>query len=101
MEVYSDQPGVQLYTANFLPNTCAGDSALIGKNGAKYMKHGAFCLETQNFPDAVNHDMEQDCINQRRDVEKSYVELASTAPGMCTQRRTPFVRCYLHKMIAV
>lgn len=26
-----------------------------GKNSAKYEKHGAFCLETQKYPDAVNH----------------------------------------------
>lgn len=28
---------------------------IFGKEGALYFKHGAFCLETQNFPDAVNH----------------------------------------------
>lgn len=26
-----------------------------GKDGAEYSKHGAFCLETQKYPDAVNH----------------------------------------------
>ncbi|XP_069684739.1 galactose mutarotase-like [Periplaneta americana] len=56
MEVYSDQPGVQLYTANYLPDPSSGDKLTVGKNGANYMKHGAFCLETQNFPDAVNHE---------------------------------------------
>jgi aldose 1-epimerase len=55
MEVYSDQPGVQLYTANFLPDPSSGETMTAGKNGANYMKQGAFCLETQNFPDAVNH----------------------------------------------
>lgn len=55
MEVYSDQPGVQFYTANFLPDPSSGNELTVGKNGAHYMKHGAFCLETQNFPDAVNH----------------------------------------------
>jgi len=55
MEVYSDQPGVQFYTANFLPDPSSGDKLTAGKKGAYYMKHGAFCLETQNFPDAVNH----------------------------------------------
>jgi len=55
MEVYSDQPGVQFYTANFLPDPSSGDELTAGKKGANYMKHGAFCLETQNFPDAVNH----------------------------------------------
>lgn len=29
--------------------------AVIGKGGVHYLKHGAFCLETQNFPDAVHH----------------------------------------------
>jgi aldose 1-epimerase len=55
MEVYSDQPGVQFYTANFLPDPSSGDKLIAGKKGSYYMKHGAFCLETQNFPDAVNH----------------------------------------------
>ncbi|CAD1473131.1 unnamed protein product, partial [Heterotrigona itama] len=53
LQVFSNQPGVQFYTANFLPER---DSASIrGKNGTAYFKHGAFCLETQNYPDAVNH----------------------------------------------
>ncbi|XP_059619599.1 galactose mutarotase isoform X2 [Phlebotomus argentipes] len=57
LEVYSDQPGVQFYTANFLPDP--KDSAspkLHGKGGGLYQKHGSFCFETQKFPDAVNHD---------------------------------------------
>jgi len=48
MEVLTDQPGVQLYTANFLDHT-------RGKGGQLHQKHGAFCLETQHFPDSVNH----------------------------------------------
>lgn len=53
LEVYSNQPGVQFYTSNFLPEK--NNTGILGKNGAKYFKHGAFCLETQNYPDAVNH----------------------------------------------
>ncbi|XP_045539489.1 galactose mutarotase [Papilio machaon] len=53
LEVYSDQPGVQLYTANFLP--FPDQEALVGKSGVGYRRHGAFCLETQNYPDAVHH----------------------------------------------
>ncbi|CRK93653.1 CLUMA_CG007182, isoform A [Clunio marinus] len=34
---------------------CSDESALVGKGGVHYLKHGAFCLETQKFPDAVNH----------------------------------------------
>ncbi|XP_011868984.1 PREDICTED: aldose 1-epimerase isoform X2 [Vollenhovia emeryi] len=50
LEVYSNQPGVQLYTTNSVP-----ESGIVGKNGARYSRHAAFCLETQNYPDAVNH----------------------------------------------
>lgn len=49
MEVLTDRPGIQLYTANFFPAegvTCTG--------GVTFPRHGALCLETQNFPDAVN-----------------------------------------------
>ena len=49
MEVYTDLPGVQMYTANFL----AGEP---GKAGAFYGKRSAVCLETQYYPDAVHHD---------------------------------------------
>jgi len=49
MEVYTTEPGAQLYTGNFL------DGSLKGKRGAAYVKHAGFCLETQHFPDSVNH----------------------------------------------
>lgn len=48
LEVYTSEPGVQLYTANHL------DGSLIGKSGKPYFKRGAFCLETQHFPDSPN-----------------------------------------------
>jgi aldose 1-epimerase len=48
LEIFTDQPGVQLYTGNFL------DGTLVGKGGWKYVKHSALCLETQHFPDAIN-----------------------------------------------
>lgn len=34
---------------------CSEDTALVGKGGVQYLKHGAFCLETQKYPDAVHH----------------------------------------------
>ncbi|XP_059061047.1 galactose mutarotase-like [Achroia grisella] len=52
LELYSNQPGVQLYTSNFLPSP--SDPALVGKDGVGYRRHGAFCLETQVYPDAVH-----------------------------------------------
>lgn len=49
MEVYTDLPGVQMYTANFL-------NGEPGKEGALYGRRSAVCLETQYFPDAIHHD---------------------------------------------
>ena len=49
MEVYTDQPGIQLYTGNFL-----GYGADF-KGGVKQVKNGALCLETQTEPNSVNH----------------------------------------------
>lgn len=54
LEVYANQPGVQLYTSNSIPER--NETGIMGKNGAQYFKHAAFCLETQNYPDAVNHE---------------------------------------------
>lgn len=48
METLTTQPGVQLYTSNFL------DGSIKGKNNIKYIKHLALCLETQHFPDSPN-----------------------------------------------
>ncbi len=49
MEVFTDQPGMQFYSGNFL------DGSDDGKGGKKYNKRTAFCLETQHFPDSPNH----------------------------------------------
>ncbi len=49
MTVRGTQPGVQLYTGNFLKN-------INGKDGAVYQCHDAVCLETQDYPDAPNKD---------------------------------------------
>ena len=49
MTVYTDRPGVQFYTGNFLPE------GLRGKDGAVYHRRQGLCLETQAFPDAPNH----------------------------------------------
>ncbi|MFZ0040139.1 MAG: aldose epimerase family protein [Solirubrobacteraceae bacterium] len=49
MWTYTDQPGVQLYTGNFL----VGD--LIGTSGHAYRQTSAFTLETQHYPDSPHH----------------------------------------------
>lgn len=56
LEVRTSQPGVQFYTANYL------DGSFIGKDGKRYGKHSSFCLETQNWPDAVNQLSFPDCL---------------------------------------
>ena len=49
MGVLTTEPGVQLYTGNFL------DGTVEGKGGVAYSRHAALCLETQHFPDSVHH----------------------------------------------
>jgi aldose 1-epimerase len=49
LEAYTTEPGIQLYSANFL------DGSVIGKHGHAYKQREAFCLETQHFPDSPNH----------------------------------------------
>ena len=48
MDIYTDEPGIQCYTGNFLDgsNTC--------KQGDRYPKHASICLETQHYPDSPN-----------------------------------------------
>ena len=48
MEVFTNEPGIQIYTGNFL------DGTVSGKKGIKYEKHAAICLETQKYPDTPN-----------------------------------------------
>ena len=49
LNVYTDQPGVQFYTGNFL----GGKPDFRG--GVERIKHGAFCLEAQTEPNCINH----------------------------------------------
>ncbi|MDR0429189.1 MAG: galactose mutarotase [Tannerellaceae bacterium] len=48
MEGYTSEPGVQLYTGNWMTGN------FEGKNGQRYPSRSAFCLETQHFPDSPN-----------------------------------------------
>jgi aldose 1-epimerase len=49
MEVWTTEPGLQVYTSNQL------DGSLTGGDGHPHLRHGAVCLETQHFPDSPNH----------------------------------------------
>ena len=73
LEVWSDQPGLELYTGNFLPsgtdkdgplkgifnssitNITSDNGGVIGKDGSNYTRWGGVCLMTQNYRDAANH----------------------------------------------
>ncbi len=48
MTVHTTEPGLQLYTGNYL------DGSIVGKDGKAYDKHAGFCLETQHYPDSPN-----------------------------------------------
>ncbi len=48
MDVYTDLPGVQIYTGNFIQDE-------PGKNGTVYCRRAGICFETQFYPDSVNH----------------------------------------------
>lgn len=48
LTVYTNEPGIQVYTGNFL------DGSAVGKNGVTYNFRSAICLESQNYPDTPN-----------------------------------------------
>jgi aldose 1-epimerase len=49
LEVSTTEPAMQFYTGNFL------DGTIHGKGGKTYPRRGAFCMETQHYPDSPNH----------------------------------------------
>eukprot|EP00914_Ancora_sagittata_P000221 GHVO01000682.1.p1 GENE.GHVO01000682.1~~GHVO01000682.1.p1 ORF type:complete len:231 (-),score=14.66 GHVO01000682.1:352-1044(-) len=55
MDVFTDQPGVQFYSGNFL-------DGVKGKKGACYQQHHALALETQGYPDAINQSHFPNCV---------------------------------------
>jgi aldose 1-epimerase len=48
LEVYTTEPGVVFYSGNWL------SEKVKGRNGVPYIKNGAFCLETQHYPNSIN-----------------------------------------------
>ncbi|PAU95943.1 galactose-1-epimerase [Aliifodinibius salipaludis] len=48
MKVFTEEPGIQFYSGNFL------DGSLEGPEGTSYIQHAALCLETQHFPNSPN-----------------------------------------------
>lgn len=65
----TDQPGVQLYTAN-------GMTERRCKGGKMYGHRGGFCLETQHYPDSVHHPEWPSCILRAGKVFESTTKYA-------------------------
>jgi aldose 1-epimerase len=61
MQCLTNQPGIQFYSGNFL-------SGETGKSGAVYNKRSGLCLETQNWPDAVNRCVFPDSILRKGEI---------------------------------
>ena len=69
LEVYTTEPGMQVYTGNFL------DGTVVGKGGVVYQQRAAVCLETQKFPDSPNqHWPESDAFLQQGKVYRSHTK---------------------------
>ncbi|MFM9197593.1 MAG: aldose epimerase family protein [Planctomycetia bacterium] len=66
MEILTDQPGIQVYTGNYL------DGSVTGKGGTAYGKQAAVCLETQKYPDAIHHAGQADWPTVRLDPGQTY-----------------------------
>ena len=68
----TDQPGVQLYTAN-------GASGIKGKSGHVYGSRSAFCLETQHYPDCIHHPEWPTCILRAGEKFESFTTYTFSA----------------------
>ena len=55
MEIYTDLPGMQMYSGNFIVKE-------DGKNGAEYTKRTGICFETQYFPNSINLPQFKSCV---------------------------------------
>jgi len=67
MDIYTDQPGIQFYTGNYL------DGSYLGQSGKPYPFRSGLCLETQVFPDSPNHQGEKgwkSCVLKPGDTYK-------------------------------
>ena len=53
LEVFTNEPGIQVYTGNF--QGVGRDADILRKHGLKYPKHVSVCLESQKYPDTPHH----------------------------------------------
>ncbi|MBQ2722611.1 MAG: hypothetical protein IJF70_06855, partial [Opitutales bacterium] len=69
LNVATNLPGFQFYTANHLGKSTQPD----GKNGKKYEKRSAFCIEPQFYPDAINTFPEKPILKKGELYEREIV----------------------------
>ncbi len=74
MEVFTDLPGVQIYTANFVQNE-------LGKDKVVYQQNQGVCFETQYYPDSLNHNNFKSCICKKNAKYRTKTEYAFTSTG--------------------
>jgi aldose 1-epimerase len=65
MDVLTTEPGVQLYTGNWMTGE------FVAKNGQRYPMRSAFCLETQHYPDSINKPQYPTVVLRPEDTFKS------------------------------
>lgn len=66
LSVYTNEPGIQIYTGNFL------DGTVTGKNNQVYQQRAAICLESQHYPDSPNKPEWPSTILNPGDTYKSH-----------------------------
>jgi len=71
MTVSTNSPGIQLYTSNMIEN-----GGIAKGKGVEYRVHSGFCLETQLFPDAINHAHFPSCVVTKDSPQDFYTEFA-------------------------
>lgn len=69
LDVSTDLPGFQFYTANNLGK----ESQPLGKSGKRYEKHSALCVEPQFFPDSINTFEEKPILKKGNKFEKNII----------------------------
>ncbi len=67
MALFTDMPGLQLYTGNFL-------AGVRGKGGRSYEKHAGLCLEPEQLPDALHHSAFPSPIVKAEEPYTAYIE---------------------------
>lgn len=87
LEVYTDRPALQVYTAGAL-------GSITGKEGAVYYPHQGICLETQAFPDAVHHPDFPGCILEAGELWESETLFRFNGSGIAGQRRAQMIYAF-------